>query len=465
MARIEPRLNTVPGVRAGIGVIAIVLCGLVAANTARAEAPPGAPGCPAPLATSHSSTAPTPVPTGPAVVTSSIEVVDAGAHLTDVDLFTDLDHSFAADLDVTLQSPAGTVVTITTDNGAGNDNVFKGTTFDDQADPDGQVPHAANPGLVTDHPYANLVAATPLVPEESLAAFNGEDPNGTWTITISDDLADDGGTLHNWRLDVTTGSCSAPPEDPAAPAQPDSPAAQPVVSAPPTPTPSDAKTAPSGTTTTTEPAALRLSARRLSVFGRPSARCRMTAGPVGSCRVEVKAGGRVIARGTRTGAKAAGRVRVPLKLTAAGHRVLSSRLGGIRASVSATAGTTSAKARTRAILAVERITTPAGSWVPNKAVLTPTGKQFVQSLRGRLIAVSSYRCDGHTAALEAARADSARARTLSQSRARVMCRALRQIGAKGKPGLVAHGGTEPIAPNGTPSGRAINRRVAITVSH
>ena len=128
-------------------------------------------------------------------MTSTIEVAGAGAYLTDVDLITDLAHTFAADLDITLQSPAGTVVTLTTDNGAGNDNVFTGTTFDDQADPDGQVPYVTNPGIVTDHPYANNTAATPLVPEEALAAFIGENPNGTWTITISDDLAGDGGAL------------------------------------------------------------------------------------------------------------------------------------------------------------------------------------------------------------------------------------------------------------------------------
>jgi Ca2+-binding RTX toxin-like protein len=43
-----------------------------------------------------------------------------------------------------------------------------------------------------------------LVPEEALAAFYGEDPNGTWTLTIRDDLANDGGTLGEWTLDVTT---------------------------------------------------------------------------------------------------------------------------------------------------------------------------------------------------------------------------------------------------------------------
>src|SRR4030095_5066908 len=43
-----------------------------------------------------------------------------------------------------------------------------------------------------------------------MGAFIGEDPNGTWTITISDDLDGDGGSLNSWALDVTTCVCVAP---------------------------------------------------------------------------------------------------------------------------------------------------------------------------------------------------------------------------------------------------------------
>ena len=122
-------------------------------------------------------------------------------------MLTNLAHTFPADLDITITSPAGTVVTLKTDNGVGNDNVFNGTLWDDDADPAGQVPYVTNIGLVTDHPYANLAVASPLVPEEALAAFIGEDPNGTWTVTISDDLAEDGGSLDSWTLNITTITC------------------------------------------------------------------------------------------------------------------------------------------------------------------------------------------------------------------------------------------------------------------
>jgi subtilisin-like proprotein convertase family protein len=150
--------------------------------------------------TTATQSSPTVIPTGPAVVTSTVVVAGAGTYLWDVDITTGLQHTFAADLDVTIQSPAGTIVTLTTDNGAGNDNVFDGTLWDDQANPAGQVPYTTNNGLVTDHAYVNLTLASPLVPEEGLAAFRGENPNGTWTITISDDLAGDGGTLNSWSV-------------------------------------------------------------------------------------------------------------------------------------------------------------------------------------------------------------------------------------------------------------------------
>ena len=89
--------------------------------------------------------------------------------------------------------------------------MFAGTTFDDQADPDGQVPYVTNPGIVTDHPYVNLTRPRRRsCPRRRSAAFIGEDPNGTWTITISDDLAGDGGALNSWRLDIQ--SLPAAPE-------------------------------------------------------------------------------------------------------------------------------------------------------------------------------------------------------------------------------------------------------------
>jgi uncharacterized repeat protein (TIGR01451 family) len=145
----------------------------------------------------------------PTVISSTINVAGADNFLTDVELFTDIAHTWNDDLDITLQSPAGTLATLTTDNGGGNDNVFAGTTWSDDANPGGQVPYTTNDGLVTDRAYVNDVAATPLVPEEAFGVFAGEDPNGDWVLTISDDANLDGGSLDAWSLSFTTGACSA----------------------------------------------------------------------------------------------------------------------------------------------------------------------------------------------------------------------------------------------------------------
>ena len=148
------------------------------------------------------------IPTGPAVATSTITVVGPpGNFLYDVDVIANITHTGNADIDMTVESPGGRIVTLTTDNGGTNDNVFANTTWDDDADPNGQVPFATsggNPGSASDNPYANLINNPTLTPEEPLAAFIGTPVvNGDWTLTISDDMAVNGGSLNGWSLVLT----------------------------------------------------------------------------------------------------------------------------------------------------------------------------------------------------------------------------------------------------------------------
>ena len=102
---------------------------------------------------------------------------------------------------VRVTSPAGTTVTLTTDNGGTNSNTFDGTFWDDG------VGFLNPPGPVSDNPLIGTQLI--LVPEEAMGAFIGEDPNGTWTITVTDDTAQNTGTLLDWALDLTT--LPAPP--------------------------------------------------------------------------------------------------------------------------------------------------------------------------------------------------------------------------------------------------------------
>ena len=171
----------------------------------------GACTCPPGIQTIHvdSTDVPKPIP-DPGTATSVILVSGAPTFLYDLNVKTFLPHTFAADLDVTITSPAGTVVTLTTDNGSSNDDVFNGTLWDDGADPGNGLPFPgdtfAASNVVTDTTYANLVLKTRLVPEEALGAFIGENPNGTWTLTAEDDDAALAGSIANWSIDISAGA-------------------------------------------------------------------------------------------------------------------------------------------------------------------------------------------------------------------------------------------------------------------
>lgn len=125
----------------------------------------------------------------PFLITSTQVYSNIGGDITDVALnlnIVDIDDS---DLTVSLVSPAGTTVQLF--QGVGGQN-FTGTTLDSQA------PFAATIGSAsTAAPYTGRFS-----PAASLAAFNGEDPNGTWTLLIA--RTANSGTLENWSLTIQT---------------------------------------------------------------------------------------------------------------------------------------------------------------------------------------------------------------------------------------------------------------------
>ena len=218
---------------------------------------------------------------------------------------------------------------------------------------------------------------------------------------------------------------------------------------------------------------LRLVARELLVFRslRSGVSCRLTGGPLRSCRVTINTlGDRLLARGT---ARAGGGGRNPLpvrvRLTSFGRALLDSRLGGVavraRAKGIATTGARRADSeRVRAIIDPERFRTPPGAWVPNRAILTPTGERFLRSLRGKLRAVRRVICEGHTARVSSVPLTQF-AIALSTARARLVCARLRGLGVRAPSRIVFKGGTQPIASNATEAGRQKNRRVEVVLRH
>lgn len=145
------------------------------------------------------TTTPFTQPTSTAIVdnttiTSTLAVSGLGSYLIDANVLVNISHTRNSDLNVVLISPQGTRVTLTSGNGGTADNVFAGTLFDDQA--------VSTP--VTDFAFQNNVLAAYLVPEGALAQLSLEDPNGTWTLEITDTLTGETGMLNSWGLDLTT---------------------------------------------------------------------------------------------------------------------------------------------------------------------------------------------------------------------------------------------------------------------
>ncbi|HVT33370.1 MAG TPA: proprotein convertase P-domain-containing protein [Rhodanobacteraceae bacterium] len=129
---------------------------------------------------------------------STIDVPQSGTieHLA-VDV--GLDHYTVADLIVRLTSPAGTTITLLDRPGyppfPGCENSVGDIRFEDGA-PDPESICAEPPGGT---PWP-VDAASPVDP---LSTFDGEDMQGTWTLTVIDAEAANAGALVRWSLDPT----------------------------------------------------------------------------------------------------------------------------------------------------------------------------------------------------------------------------------------------------------------------
>ncbi|MEZ4979240.1 MAG: M12 family metallo-peptidase [Chitinophagales bacterium] len=130
---------------------------------------------------------------GTPTITSDLTISGLQGIITDLNV-VDLSgtHTYINDLIFTLSSPNGTDV-ILLDRICGSQNNFD-IQFDDAA---------AN----NNYPCPPTNGAS-YIPEEALSAFNGEDANGTWTLTIQDVANQDGGNLNAWAIEICL---SAPP--------------------------------------------------------------------------------------------------------------------------------------------------------------------------------------------------------------------------------------------------------------
>jgi len=128
------------------------------------------------------------IPTGPGQVSSTI-TIPGHPRIADLDVAIDLTHARMDDLDVHLVSPEGNDNGLWTDIGAASFPAMD-LTFDDEA----AIPINSFP----------VVAGMVVAPELNyrLSWYDGEDAGGDWTLTLRDDLANNGGTLNNWSIRI-----------------------------------------------------------------------------------------------------------------------------------------------------------------------------------------------------------------------------------------------------------------------
>ncbi|MEL6672476.1 MAG: reprolysin-like metallopeptidase [Bacteroidota bacterium] len=96
-------------------------------------------------------------------------------------------HTYISDLVFRLISPSGTQVVLI-DEICSNENNFN-INLEDGASAYNNIPCPPTDGLTYE-------------PLEALSAFQGEDPQGTWTLEVDDVFPQDGGSLNAWGLEI-----------------------------------------------------------------------------------------------------------------------------------------------------------------------------------------------------------------------------------------------------------------------
>ncbi|HEX7997150.1 MAG TPA: FG-GAP-like repeat-containing protein [Pyrinomonadaceae bacterium] len=114
-----------------------------------------------------------------------------------------IDHTWVGDLIITVTSPQGTTVSVFDRPGVPASSVgFSGNNICNMLlDDEGGFPLVEN------------VATAPVTgnfkPNNPMSAFDGQNPNGTWTINVSDRAGQDTGSVRAFTLQIATFNCQA----------------------------------------------------------------------------------------------------------------------------------------------------------------------------------------------------------------------------------------------------------------
>ncbi len=132
---------------------------------------------------------------GTPTVTSIINISASGT-INDVNLLNlGISHTWINDVVVKLKSPAGTEITLLNQTCNSEDNLLM--NFDNAGAAYGSWPC----------PPTNNGTYQPF---QAITAFNGQNVNGTWTLTVQDLADQDGGSLNSWSLNICYTPGAAP---------------------------------------------------------------------------------------------------------------------------------------------------------------------------------------------------------------------------------------------------------------
>ena len=215
--------------------------------------------------------------------------------------------------------------------------------------------------------------------------------------------------------------------------------------------------------------------------------CRVTGATLAACRVSVyaydrptqagvsvKAGAArkaklvLIGRGRVTaGAREnATRLAVDVKLNATGRRLVAQQLAGLAVVLKVEARTVqgprlTSRTNARLVPRTQLVVPERGMFATGSAKLTKVGARLVKTLGARLGKVKAVTCVGHTDTVGSAALNA----RLGLARAKTVCAALKRGGARGRLVVESSGEQRPRATNATAAGRALNRRVEISVRY
>jgi subtilisin-like proprotein convertase family protein len=142
---------------------------------------------------------------------STITISGMAASITDVNVhLVGLTHDYPDDLDILLVGPQGQNVMLMSDTGTGTP-VNMSFMFDDSSSqmlPDASaIPTNNFTYRPTNYDIPDVAFPSPapaISYDNTLAVFNGTNPNGTWNLYVVDDYAGQAGSLLYWCVEVST---------------------------------------------------------------------------------------------------------------------------------------------------------------------------------------------------------------------------------------------------------------------